>query len=274
MIKKLLLILTLCATILNAASFNQRVANIIGFNEFNENRGLINHIFSDKKTYYVNGTLNYLSVMQKLKDNGLLKVGLRTPQDISIIFKISDAPVKSMKIIADSLKVLGYYHYFTKNLVYDKTGGITWVMTLKTEAAIDPLMLSRELAKNSCRFLDIKKEGNTKWMYTIDTSNATLAKATKLIVGEKVDFRKPLKPYFIDFEIGSNLTILSKIGNQWFPNIVFYDKDLNILEIVKEGNEKQTSVSVAIPENTKYVKIDDVYTLDNIKRGLSVIIKE
>lgn len=273
MLKKIVSIFILSAVFSYAATFDQRVANIIGYNSFNENRGLINHIFSNKSAYYQNGALNYVAVMDKLKDNGLLRVSLNSPEDISITFVISNAPIKSMKIIADSLKRLGYYHYFTKNLIYNHDKSITWVINLKTEAAIDPLMLSKELAKNNCRFIDIRNEGYTKWKYVINTSNAILSKADKMIAGEKVDFRKPLSPYLISFDRASNLTVVSKPGNQWFPNIVFYDKDLNVLDIVKE-DKKSNSFRVAVPENTTYVKIDDMYTLENIKRGLSVIIKE
>lgn len=77
----------------------------------------------------------------------------------------------------------------------------------------------------------------------------------------------------VSIEKASNLTVVSKPGNQWFPNIVFYDKDLNILDIVKE-DKKSASLRLTIPENTTYVKIDDLYMLENIRRGLSVIIKE
>lgn len=272
MFKKLALFIVLFTVYLNAASFNQRVANVIGLNEYNQNKGLIDYIFTNKKAYYKDGLFNYVLVMQKLKDNGLLKVYLNEPQDVSITFIATDAPIKSMKIISDSLKRLGYYYYFTKSLVHTKDQSMIWSINLKTEAAIDPLMLSKELAKNSCRFLDIKKEGNTKWKYVINTSGATLEKAQKLISGEKIDFRKPLKPYFITFNEATSLMITSKAGNQWFPNIVFYDDKLNILEVVRK-DEKTKSHMLTVPASTKYVKIDDIYTLENIRRGLSVMIK-
>ncbi len=272
MIIKLCLVL-ISAIVLNASTFNQKVANIIGYGEFNENRGLIEHLFSNKVAFYKNGSINYVAVMEKLKHNGLLKVGLNGPKDVSITFLISHDPIKSMKIISDSLKSLGYYHYFTKNLIYNENNNITWTINLKTEAAIDPLMLSKQLAKNNCKINDIRKEGYTKWVYSINTSNSTLAKAKLITVGEKVDFRKPLKPYFIKINNAKSINILSKSGNQWFPSIVFYDKHLNILDIVKENN-KHNSLKLEIPSETNYIKINDIYTLANIKRGLSVTIKE
>lgn len=272
MLKKIFFIL-ISSVVLNASSFNDKIIDIIGFERFTINKGLIDHIFSQKQTYYINGKLNYIAVMQKLQDNGLLNISLDAPQNISITFRINNDPIKSLKIITDSLKTLGFYHYFTKNLIYDESQYLTWVISLKAEAAIDPLLLSKELFKNNCLIRDIKKEGYVNWMYELDTSNSSLSKAKLISKNERVDFRKPLKPYLLKNQNGKKLIVLSKPGNQWFPQIVFYDKHLNILNIV-EKDAKSKSVRLEIPEDTNYIKIDDLYTLANIKRGLSVIIKE
>ncbi len=53
-------------------------------------------------------------------------------------------------------------------------------------------MLSAELANNNCEFVDIRKEGYTKWVYVINTSNSILSQAKLITSGERVDFRKPL----------------------------------------------------------------------------------
>ncbi len=259
---------------LNASTLSENIINIIGYKEYRINKGLINHLFKNKKSFYKNDSLNYISVIEVLKNNGLLKLSFNKPKNLKIIFKITDNPIKSLKVISDSLKALGYYHYFTKQLVYNEETKLTWTISLKTEAAIDPLILSKELFKHNCLLVDIKKEGNTKWMYTINTSGSTLFKAKKMQNGEKVNFRKPLKPYFLQVDkYSKSINILSKSRNQWFPYVVFYDTNLNILEIVKE-NSLHKNISLSIPEETKYIKIHDIYTLSNLKRGLSVIIKE
>ncbi len=273
MLKKICLILISVIT-LNANEFNDKIINIIGYSEYNENRGLIEHLFSNKSWFYKNGQLNYLTVMEKLKANGLLKVGLNKPQNITITFQINNSPIKSLKIISNSLNALGYYYYFTKNLTYDKNKNITWIINLKTETAIDPYMLAKELAKHDCEFIDIRKINYTEWKYSINTSNSILPKAKNLTLNENIDFRKPLSPYLIKIDDkAKKIDINSRTGNKWFPHIVFYDKNLNILNIVKE-DKKSKSLQLEIPEETSYIKIDDLYTLANIKRGLSVSIKE
>jgi hypothetical protein len=54
--------------------------------------------------------------------------------------------------------------------------------------------------------------------------------------------------------------------------IVFYDKDLNILDTIKK-NRVYRGLKSNVPYGTHYIKITDRYTLINIKRGLSITIK-
>ena len=86
-------------------------------------------------------------------------------------------------------------------------------------------------------------------------------------------FKKPLTPYFIRIDKAQSLYVASRVLNRWFPNIVFYDKHLKILKVVNEDRVHR-NIRLSVPEETKYIKISDLYTLINIKRGLSVIIKE
>ncbi len=272
MLKKLYLIL-IFTTFIYAQNFNEKIVNIIGYEEYSVNKSLIDYLFSDKSLYYKDDVMNYITVMEKLKENGLLKIGLNQTQTVNISFYISNDALKSLNIISDSLKSLGYYYYFTKSLIRDDDKKIVWSINLKTQSALDPLLLAKELAKNNCTIEDIKKENKITWIYKINTSSASLAKAKQIILNEKVVFRKPLKPYLVKLDSGVNIYIQSKIGNQWFPKIIFYDKHLTILDIFKKDN-KADSIELEIPEETKYIKIDDLYTLTNIKRGLSVTIKE
>ena len=77
----------------------------------------------------------------------------------------------------------------------------------------------------------------------------------------------------IKIDTANAINITSKSGNRWHPNVVFYDNELNVIEIVKE-NSLQKSLRLDVPIDTKYIKIDDIYTLTNLRRGLSVMIKE
>lgn len=65
------------------------------------------------------------------------------------------------------------------------------------------------------------------------------------------------------------ITIKSLNGNIWYPNVVFYDEALNIIGIYEE-NSLHKSLRLEVPNNTKYIKIDDLYTLANMKQGINI----
>lgn len=251
---------------------HDKIKNFIGEDEYSKHLNLINFIFKNKHNYQHNDSLNYISLIKTLKENGLLKLNFEEPKDILIEFQINNNPLKSLKILKDTLKSLGYYYYFTKSSIFDGNRNLIWTIKLKTEAAIDPLVLSNELLKKDCRMVDISKDGN-KWIYNIDTGFATLKDAVYISTNERVAFQKPLTPYFIKIDKASSLYVASRVLNKWFPNIVFYDKQLKILKVVNE-DKVHRNIKLPVPEETRYIKISDLYTLINIKRGLSVIIKE
>ncbi len=251
----------------------EKVENIIGTNEFKTHKNLVDLIFQNDKAYYFGDNLNYLQVLKKLKQNGLLKLQLSEPKEITVEFETNFDPIKSLKILNDSLKSLGYYYYFTKNTYYDGKGNLLWIIRLKTSNSIDPLVLALELANHESRITNIARKDNDTWKYVINTANSKIADATFLDTNEKVILQKPLKPYFFKINEAKELKILSRRLNNWHPYIVFYDKHLTVLEVIKKDRVFR-GLSMKIPKTTTYMKITDLYTLINIKRGLSIITKE
>jgi len=273
MIKKILISVFLVISLNANEVLNEKIKNLIGEENYYTHKNLINFIFKKEYSYTTVDGLNYQMILKTLKENGLLNLSFNEPKDLEITFHISSNPVKSLKILKDTLKSLGYYYYFTKHTVYDGENSLTWTIKLKTEAAIDPLIFSDELAKHNCRILDISKEYEEKWVYKLDTSDTTLSDAVYVTNNERVSFTKPLAPYFIRIDKAKEIYIISRTLNNWLPYVVFYDKSLNILKVSKE-DKVYRNITLSIPENTKYIKITDLYTLFNIKRGLSVLIKE
>lgn len=259
---------------LNANELHDKIKNIIGKNDYNFHINLLNIVFQNESDFlHSNNSLNYTNILKVLKQNGLLNLDLDKPKEIIVEFHTNKDPVKSLKILNDTLKSLGYYYYFTKSASYDGNGNLKWLIRLKTEFAIDPLTFTNELIKKECKIVEITKEKDDKWIYKIDTQFSKITDALYVDSNEKVSLQKPLKPYVIEIKYGSKLRVYSKSLNRWYPHIVFYDEHLNILDIFKKDTISKR-VDLNIPKQTKYIKITDLYTLVNIKRGLNVIIKE
>jgi len=265
----LLLMLTL-----HANELHQKIESLMGQKDYRLHKNLIGLITNDETKFFLpTGQINYPLLLKELKQNGILNLKLSSPQEIEVEFQTNKNPLKSLKILNDTLKSLGYYYYFTTNTQYDSGGALVWTIKLKTESVIDPLIFMNEISKSDCRIVDINKEQNDKWIYKIDTNFANISESIFVNSNELLKLQKPLRPYFLKINGGRVLKVESTASDRWHPHVVFYDDQLNIVHIIK-NDQYSKQISYDIPVNTKYIKITDFYTLDNIKRGLNVIIKE
>lgn len=259
---------------LQASEIEQKIENLIGAKEYRLHKNLIALMLTNESNFFLpNGQLSYPVLLKELKQNGILNLQFSSPQDIEVEFQTNTDPIKSLKILNDTLKALGYYYYFTKSTQYTADGLLIWTIKLKTEFAIDPLIFINEISKNDCKVIEIKKTENNKWIYKIDTNFANISESIFIESNELTKLQKPLRPYFLRINQGRVLKVDSNVADRWYPHVVFYDEHLNILSIIK-NDQFSKQISYDIPMNTKYIKITDFYALDNIKRGLNVIIKE
>lgn len=266
MIKKLILIISLSAML--SANLDTKIRDLLGEADYNTHKNLINHIFSNESNFYTNNQINYTRVIQELDKNGVFKLNLPSTQDVNITFYANKNPKKTQKNLSEILKGMGQYNVTTKEeVVVDDN--LKWSIRVNTAAAISPLKLSQELQSINCSIVDIKREGNYNWNYSINTNNSSVYRAEDLIDNKQLSLKKPLKPYMIKISNAKVVTIKSVPGNIWYPSVVFYDDGLNIIGTYQE-NSLHKSLKLEVPKNTKYIKIDDLHTLANIKQGLNI----
>ena len=271
MIKYLFLTFIFCISTLNGSVLEEKIENLIGQKEYKLHQNLIGLLFKDKGRYLIDDRINYYNLVKELKSNGLLKLRFNRPKDIVIEFKSLSKSLKAYKTLTDTMKSLGYRHFFTKSL--DKKDDVlTWKITFKTEYMLDPVVLLKELQLKNCKILQVENRSLNYWYYEIDFKDSILNTAIKIEKNERVKFHKPLKPYMLSVEDIINLEIRSHGLNNWFPNITFFDKDLTILDVIKRDRIYR-KYKLEVPENTKYIKITDLYNLINIKRGLTIIVR-
>jgi hypothetical protein len=206
-----------------------------------------------------------------LHSNGLLKLRYDKPQEVTIDFKINSNSIIAMKILKDTLKNIGYSYYFTDYLRYNKNI-LDWKIIFKSESMLDPYIFNQELLKNGVRINKISRLSNTSWVYDFNLLNAKLAEAIKIEKNEKVKFLKPLKPYLIQVDNAKEITVISRKLNHWFPSLKLYTKNLYVVGMIKKSRVYR-GIKLKLPKDTYYIMIDDSYTLLNIKRGLTIIVK-
>lgn len=267
MIKKIFILLISITISLNASMY-EKIENIIGTEAFNTHKNLIDHIFYDQSQFYLEEGVNYPLLTQKLYESNLLELDLGSAQFVDITFVISDNPKKSLYILKEILKSLGHYYYFTSETIFYNQ--FKWSIRLKTEAAINPLALSRALALRDCIVTDIRKEGDFKWYYSINSSNAKMYNVSDLVQNNELFLRSSsTTPYMLEIAHTKRISLYPGYGNRWRPLIVFYDEHLNAIRIVKR-DRLHRYLRLYVPKKTKYIKIDDVHSLSNIKRGIRI----
>lgn len=244
----------------------KKIRNLINPVTFEKDRAYIDIIFTPKEEYYnSDGRVNSIKVIQTLKENGILNLFFKKPQETNISFKTKGAPLFFVKIMSDSLRNIGYYRYVTKESSFNDSEFI-WKISLISEYAADPLVISQELKKNGCEIVDVIKESQTDWSYVIDMKNAKLD-VTTLEDSEEIRLKRSLYSYWLNVSKIDKIDIVSSSRNNWYPHIAFYDKFLNLLRVIKIDTKK-TYLTLNMHENTHYVKISDIYTLKNIKDDL------
>jgi hypothetical protein len=253
-----------------ATVIDDELKNILGQNSYQSQKKFLNILFKNERIFYTGSSIDIHKILDILNKNSLLRLNLKKTEDLHISFATEqNNPLIFMKLIQDSLNTLGYSHISSQKVMRDSSGFL-WKVTIKATSAIDPVLLARELTKRNCYYTKIKRYSKTNWRYNIDIRNIDIV-ADEIAFNKRVKLNKPLTPYWIYIDRAKTLVLNSSRANSWHPYIVFYDKDLNVIEIVTK-QRKSYNEQLKIPKGSKYVKVSDIFTLENIKRGLNIFI--
>ncbi len=245
----------------------------MGKDSYHANRGLISVLFKDKAKFIKNsGDANLLAVTKTLRENDLITLELKHISHIRLSFatKQKDA-LLFIKLVKEVLASLGYSHTLTIKARQDSSGFL-WQIELRSTKMIDPYLIVSEFEKRGAEVTKIRRKSADNYRYNIDIQNSKI-KTIQPTPNQELILKKPLKPYWIDVSGAKSIKITSQAGNAWHPYIVLYDAKLKIIDnYTKE--RKSYNISIKIPRNATYIKISDLYTLQNIKRGLKIRINK
>jgi len=245
-----------------------KIKSFLDEQTYEENKDFIRVIFDPKSDFYKNERIDAVKIVQTLKENGLLKLFFRKPQELTLNFKTSGAPLFFVKIMGDTLRNIGYYRYVTVASHLDASE-FTWNINLTSEYATDPLVLENELEKSGCRIIDIERNSPVEWTYVIDMGVGFLNIDT-LEPFEERALKRSLYAHWLNISKIKSLTIKSSRRNRWYPYIAYYDASLHLLKVIRE-DEIYRKITLNVPQNAKYIKISDLYTLKNVRDELTLI---
>lgn len=254
-----------------AIQLDDKIASFIGEKEYKVQKNLIRILFKNEQQFlYNNGKIDDIKVLGKLKESGLLKLFYTTPQKLNLSFSTKDNALIFMRVINEILSSMGYNYFLTKRALKN-TNGFIWDIIISTEHIVDPIIFSSKLKSSGCFLESVDRVSENEWKYKINTQSIKI-EARKIEANTTVKLKKPIKPYWIDVEGIKTISFVSKIADKWHPNIVFFDEKLNIVRDYRK-DEVFNKLKLRVPVDAKYVKIADMYTLDNIKRGISIYLR-
>lgn len=237
-------------------------------NTYTSQRNLVNLLFS-KKAKYTNSdfSVNSLLVLKTLKENGLLKFSYDQAQQLQLNFYTKNSPLLTMKIISNILENLGYTYYLS-NYISKNSDNLTWSILVNTQNILDPIAFTNALKDAQCKVNFVKKDAMFEWSYDFDCKDANL-QSIQLEKGRFEEFAKANRAYWFNVKDANSIYIKTDIKDNWFAFITFFDKDLHVKGQIDQ-NKDQKNLNVQIPKGVKYIKVEDKFSLDNIKRGISV----
>ncbi len=244
-----------------------KIQSFLDEDTYSENSEFIDVIFDPKTDFYENGRVNSVKVVQTLKENGLLKLFFKTPHELKLNFKTSGTPLFFVKIMGDTLRNIAYYRYVTRASNLDASE-FTWSISLNSEYATDPSVLEQELQKSGCKIIDIERNSAYEWTYVIDMAHGFLD-VKVLQAQQQVKLKRSQYSHWLVVSKIKVLNILSGKRNRWYPYISYYDASLHLLKVTRE-DEVYHKISLDIPQNAKYMKIGDLYTMKNIRDELTL----
>jgi len=81
---------------------------------------------------------------------------------------------------------------------------------------------------------------------------------------------KNIRAYWLNIKDAKKIQIQSGLNNSWHPYVVLYNKDLKIISSIKR-DKKIAKLNINVPSDAVYMKIDDLYTMKNIRDGLEIL---
>jgi len=238
----------------------QKIKNLMGEENYQNYSKLLDKIFT-KDSYDI------YEILKKLKNNGLLELFFDKAKLIHTRFIFDGGDnILNTKILNDSLYNLGYYYYYYSNV--DKVDDRYSIeIEFKSEHYIDPVSLIDEFNTRGCKVEDVYKIDKV-FHYIFNCQNGIIKEA-KQLTQDNQRFINSKGIYWLINDNFKTIKIKTKKIDFWHPSVWFYDKNLNLINNYKK-NKKTTILTLAIPTDCKYIKITDMYSGENFKRGIII----
>jgi len=267
---RLVLILLLGVLTLNASDHIwKQLEKLVDPSTLITHKKLLEHLFKEESRFISDeGTVNTIAMTEVLRENGLLRIFYRQPKSLEAQFSFQTPTIFTMRILNEVLNRMGYHYVLTLKLRSGE-GATLWKIGYQSQHAIDPVTLSERLAPYGLT-LHVVSANEGAWHYALKSDSLHLADAHKIAHSGWKKFQHSSGEFWFEVDETTNhLDLKSYFPNYWYPYIVCYNSDLEILEVkMKESATRRLSID--LPKTTRYIKIKDRFTAENLKHGIAL----
>lgn len=253
-------------------SLDYSIVSLLGVQDYKVNQKFIQKLFENQEEFLNGvGEPDLYKISKILKENGLLKLTFGKPMELEIAFEIKENPATFTSVLYDVLGAMGYYYFLVKQSMLEDEK-YHFVLSMNTEYAVDPVLLQERLLAYGYHISKIEKRNINQWVYEVWQGDFQYPKAILLTINETNNHANLKGEYWYKIQEGKNISFASVGGVSWYPKIVFFDKNLKIINIVSL-QDTMREINLKIPENTSFIKVSDNYLPITIKNGLNVFLK-
>ena len=247
---------------------DDRIQNFIGEDMYKVNRNFIDKIFQDRQLFFQDGVLDNKKILETLKSNGLLNLKFDSPKEVNIVFSSHTSPIFLLRTVNSVLASMGYSYFEVKKAEYD--GGIaSIVFGFASEYMIDPLIILEEMNKRGYIFNNVKKINQQAWEYDVTLFDSRLSNAKNIELGDSIDLKEVSGEYWLQIsDVWGNMSIIAN-NVDWKPKIVFFDKNLQIIDILKK-HTNITNITFNVLKDVRFILVSDSKNPTALKSGIRV----
>ncbi|MCH5313517.1 MAG: hypothetical protein J1E28_03850 [Helicobacter sp.] len=267
MVKKALLMmfLAICAW---ADTFDDKIRNLMGEQNYQVNANFVHRIFANKNMYYTSGRFDIAKIVYALKENGLLTSRFGQPSEVKLSFSARTSPILLTKIGNNILTTMGY-SYFVVSKAELSNGLSSIEFSFNTEHSPDVGIIIDELGKRGFVCLDINRVNAQSWEYMLEVREPRLPNTKLLAKTATLNLREASGEYWLNVNTSGELYIQATNMPKWSPRVVLYDRNLSIVDMVSNVGSS-ASLKIKIPQGVRFVMITDYDSPESLKSGISV----
>lgn len=230
--------------------------------------GKLELLFAQNEYIDENGEQNLAEITRILKQNSLLHLTLSRSADIIISFKGATNGHLLLKIINESLNQAGLVHFMPISFEAQNEQKF-YAISVQSRYILDPASFYGILKQNSVFIKNVRKISEFHYEYELDFSKARLKPTHSVPFEHQTTLTRPLRDYLFYVNGASKIELATQSSGAWYPKILFLDKNLKLIKD-SQSAKKARRVRISVPSNAYYAVVGDRFSLDNLRRGLSV----